>query len=114
MELLSDDLRQQLPAIRTFRSANDQDQCMIHAKFLTPHSGVTFYVAEGEQRAADYLFWGLLTAPRFRFPARFEITLRRLQSNDWLGQEPCERDEDFQPAVWRKIEPNIPSLHSAP
>ena len=67
MELLSDELRQQLPPIRRFHGAFDQDH-MIHAKFLTPHSGVTFYVAEGEQRAGDYVFWGPLIAPRVLIP----------------------------------------------
>jgi hypothetical protein len=114
MELLTDDLRQQLPRIRTFHSPTDENQYVIYAKFFTPHSGVTFYVAEGEERKSDYLFWGFLIVPRFRFPSRFEITLRTLQSRDWLGQEPCQRDEDFHPTIWGKIEPNIPNLHPPP
>jgi len=114
MELLTDELRQQLPRIRKFHSPTDQDQYMIHAKFFASHSGVSFYVAEGEQRKSDYLFWGLLVAPRFKFPFRFQITLGRLQSNDWLGQEPCQRDEYFQPTIWRRIEPTIPNFYPPP
>ena len=114
MALLSDELRQQLPRIRSFHGPADENQYMIYAKFFTPHSGVTFYVAEGEQRQADYVFWGLLIAPRFTFPSRFEITLSRLQSNDWLGQEPCQRDEGFHPIIWGKIDRNIANLHPPP
>ena len=83
---------------------------MIYAKFFTPRSGVTFFVAEGEPRDADYLLWGLLIAPQFRFPSRFQITLGRLQTEDWLGKEPCQRDEHFQPTRWGAVERTIPNL----
>ena len=97
MELLTDELRRQLPLIRKTHNPADEDRRMIYAKFFTPHSGVAFYVAEGEQRDSDCLLWGLLIAPQFKFPSRFQITLDRLQTTDWLGQEPCQRDENFKP-----------------
>ena len=97
MELLTDELRRQLPMIRTWHSP---ESCIIYAKFVTLHSGVTFYVAEGEPRELDYLFWGLLIVPQFKFPLRLELTLSQLQTTDWVGQEPCQRDDTFQPAPW--------------
>src|SRR4051812_454348 len=60
MELLTDELRLQLPPIRKIHNPAGEDQCMIYAKFLTGSSKVVFYVAEGEVRNSDYLFWGLL------------------------------------------------------
>jgi hypothetical protein len=90
----------QLPPIRKIHNPAAEDHCIIYAKFFAPKSGVTFYVAEGESRKSDYLFWGLLIAPQFKFPLRFQITLGRLRTTDWLGQEPCQQDEHFQPARW--------------
>ena len=110
MELLTDELLRQLPLIRKIHNLAAEDQCMIYAKLFTPHSGVAFYVAEGEQRNSDYLLWGLLIAPQFKFPSRFQITLGRLQTKDWLGQEPCRRDENFQPTRWGAVERTIPNL----
>ena len=111
MELLTDELRRQLPLIRKIHNPATEDQCMIYARFFTPSSGVVFYVAEGEQRNSDYLLWGLLIAPQFKFPSRFQITLGRLRTKDWLGQEACQRDEHFKPARWGAVERTIPNLH---
>jgi hypothetical protein len=113
MELLDDELRRRLPPIRKLHPA-EWGQCRIYAKFFTPNSGVSFYVAEGEQRAADYVFWGLVIAPHLKFPLRLEMTLGRLQTNDWLGQEPCQRHNAFQPARWADIERTIPELRRPP
>jgi hypothetical protein len=108
MELLTDELRRQLPPIRPIH--NQDGHCMIYARFFTPTSGVTFYVAEGEQGKSGYVFWGLLVAPQFKFPSRFKMTLGQLQTNDWIGHEPCQRDDTFQPARWEDIERTIPHL----
>jgi hypothetical protein len=107
LELLTEELRRQLPPIRKNRYLSDEDSRMIYARFLTANSEVVFYVAEGEQRESDYLFWGLLIVPQFRFPSRFQVMRSQLESADWLGQEPCQRDESFQPTIWRIIEPTI-------
>ena len=55
MELLPDDLRRQLPPIRKIHNPAAEGQCMIYARLFTQRSGVSFYVAEGEQRNTDYL-----------------------------------------------------------
>ena len=107
VELLTEELRRQLPPIRKNRYLADEESCMIHARFFTANSGVVLYVAEGEQRELDYLFWGLLIIPQFKFPLRFQLMRSQLESADWLGQEACRRDESFQPAIWRIIKPTI-------
>ena len=110
MTLLDDDLRRQLPPIRKFHNPADDEQRMIFAKVFAPKSGVAFYVAEGEPRNLDYMFWGLLITPQFKFPLRFQITVSRLQTKDWVGQEPCRRDEKFRAARWEAVERTIPNL----
>ena len=105
--LLTEELRRQLPPIRKTRHLVAEDSCMIHARFFTANTGVVFYVAEGEPRESDYLFWGLLIVPRFNFPSRFQLMRSQLESADWLGQEPCQRDESFQPTIWKIIERTI-------
>ena len=83
---------------------------MIYARLFTQRSGVSFYVAEGEQRNTGYLVWGLLITPERKFPLRFQLTLGRLQTQDWIGKEPCQRDLGFQPASWETVERTIPQL----
>jgi hypothetical protein len=104
MKLLDDKVRRHLPAIRRTHNPVDEAQCMIYAKLYTKFTGVTFYVAEGEQRGQDYMLWGFLVAPEFNFPSKFQITAGRLSTSDWLGKEPCLRDENFKPARWGAIE----------
>jgi hypothetical protein len=111
-ELLTEELRRQLPPIRQSRYLADEDSRMIHARFFTANSGVVFYVAEGEPRELDYMFWGLLIVPQFKFPLRCQLMRSQLESTDWLGQEACQRDESFQRAIWRIIKPTI--LYSQP
>ena len=110
MELLPEELRRKLPPVRKIHNPAQDEQCMIYAKFFTPTSGVTFYVAEGEARNSDYLLWGLLIAPQHKFPLRFQMSVGRLQTKDWLGQEPCQRDLSFQTACWETVERTIPQL----
>ena len=110
MELLTDELRRQLPLIHKEHAPVEERFCMIYARFFTASSGVSFYVAEGERWKEEYFFWGFLIAPQFKFPSRFQIALGRLQTRDWLGQEPCQRDESFQPAPWGTVEGTIANL----
>jgi hypothetical protein len=108
MELLNDELRRQLPPIH--KDHSHEWHYMIYAKLYTRRSGVSFYVAEGEQHGQDFLLWGMLVAPQFKFPSKFQITVARLRTSDWLGKEPCWRDEDFKPCRWAAIEKTIPML----
>src|SRR5947207_473776 len=110
MELLTDELRRQLPPIRKIHDLAGEGQCIIYAKFLTSRGEVVFYVAEGEQRNSDYLLWGMLIAPQLKFPSKFQITLGRLETKDWVGKEPCRRDENFQPARWEAVQRTIANL----
>ena len=112
MELLPNRLQSQLPPIRKIHNPAEDEYCMIYAKLFTPTSGLTFYVAEGEQQRPDFVLWGLLIAPQFKFPLRFQTTVGRLQTRDWLGQEPCQRDGDFQPTRWGDVERTISNLRT--
>ena len=55
MELLTDELRAQLPAL--YGQENESD-AMIHAKFFTPWTGWTWFVTEGSQQEDDFIFFG--------------------------------------------------------
>src|SRR5262245_50067536 len=112
MELLPSELRRKLPPIRKIHNPADDDQCMIYAKLFTPHTGVTFYVAEGEHRSVDYVVWGLIVAPQFKLPVGFQMALGRLQTKDWLGKEPCQLDARFQAARWAEVERTVPNLRA--
>ena len=83
---------------------------MIYARLFTEHTGVSFYVAEGEHQDSEYLVWGLLIAPQFKFPLRFQIAISQLIRRDWLGLEPCRRDEGFKPACGGVIERSLAIL----
>jgi hypothetical protein len=48
--------------------------------------------------------------PYLKFPSKFQITAGRLLTRDWLGKEPCQRDEQFKPAYWQTVERTIPTL----
>ena len=110
MDLLTDELRRQLPMIHKHRNLGEEEFYMIYAKFFAVSSGVAFYVAEGELRKGEYTFWGFLITRQFKFPSRFQITLGRLQSADWVGGDPCQRDETFQPDRWGAIRCTLPDL----
>ena len=110
MELLPDELRQQLPLIRELHDPADKDGCIIYARLFTQHTGVSFYLAEGEQRQSHYLLWGLLISPQFKSPLPFQIAVSQLMRRDWLGLEPCRRDEYFKPACWAVVERRLANL----
>ena len=66
MELLTAELRQQLPPLYAQEHASDP---IVHAKFFTPSSNWTWYVTEGsaqydpdnpEQGEGDFLFFGFV------------------------------------------------------
>ena len=112
MELLPEELRKQLPRIRGLDSPPLDAYRMIYARLFTEHTGVSFYVAEGQPgEDPEYLLWGLLIAPQYKFPLRLLIRLSQIEGSDWLGGEPCRRDENFVPARWELVERNIGNLH---
>src|SRR6266404_3196360 len=54
MQLLTDELRAQLPALYGQENAPD---AMVHAKFFTPWTEWTWFVTEGSQEDDDFIFF---------------------------------------------------------
>ena len=67
MELLPDEFRRQLPPILKIHNLATEGNVKIYFKLFTRRTGVTFYVAEGEQRGADRLRFTLLLPLTVRY-----------------------------------------------
>jgi len=57
MELLTEELRSQLPPLYSQESNSDP---IVHIKFFTPDSNWTWYVTEGSQEDEDFIFFGFV------------------------------------------------------
>jgi len=55
MQLLTEELRQQLPPL--YAQENEKDP-MVYFKFFTPDSSWTWYVTEGSPQEEDFIFFG--------------------------------------------------------
>ena len=97
MKLLTKELQKQLPTCDDFV---DDSNPMIYAKFFTPDSGWTWFVAAGQQEDDDYLFYGFVIGP---FPEWGHFPLKELQSVQGAIGLPVERDLHFKPARWNVV-----------
>jgi Protein of unknown function (DUF2958) len=100
MELLTDELRAQLPTL--YAQENEKDQ-IIHVKFFTPWTGWTWFVTEGSQEDEDFIFFGYVIGPEAEWGY---FSLRELESVRGPAGLTIERDLYFTPK--RKSE--IPDL----
>jgi len=91
MELLTNELRAQLPALYAQESEADP---MVHAKFFTPWSDWTWYVTEGQQDDEDFIFFGLVCG--FERELGY-FSLNELQGARGPGGLRVERDLHFTP-----------------
>lgn len=64
MQLLTDDLRERLPAL--YAQEHEPDP-VVYAKFFLPGTSWTWYVTEGSPQGDDYLFFGLFVGPECEF-----------------------------------------------
>ena len=55
MQLLTDELRQQLPPLYAQEHVADP---VVHVKFFTPDSSWTWYATEGSPEGDDFIFFG--------------------------------------------------------
>ena len=99
MNLLTEELRKQLPALY---SQESEDDPIVYAKFFTPDSNWTWYVTEGSAEDGDYRFFG--------FVRGFEnewgyFLLSELQSARGPMGLPIERDLYFEPGQFTDVVP---------
>jgi len=97
MKLLTGELRAQLPALYAQEGAIDM---MIYAKFFTPDSNWTWFVAEGQEKDGDFLFFGYVNGHCLE--AGYFL-LSELESNRGPRGLPIERDLHFTPAPWSEV-----------
>lgn len=89
MQLLTDELRAQLPAL--YAQENEAD-AMVYAKFFTPWTGWTWYVTEGSQQEEDFMFFGYVIGLEREWGY---FSLNELQSIRGPGGLTIERDLYF-------------------
>lgn len=97
MQRLTDELRAQFPALYAQNGVKD---LVIHARFFTPDSSWTWYVAEGQQEDDDFLFFGYVNG---HFLEAGYFSLKELESVRGPWKLPIERDLYFEPGPWTDV-----------
>jgi hypothetical protein len=99
MMLLTEAIRRQLPEL--YGQAGSSDP-VLYAKFFTPGSGLTWFIAEGEPEGnyhgADFIFYGYVIG----VPTWCRFKLSELQP---LGASPLtvERDLEFETTRFSRL-----------
>ena len=91
MELLTNELRAQLPAL--YAQEKEEDP-IVYAKLFTPWTGWTWYITEGSQEGEDFIFFGYVIGLEKEWGY---ISLNELQSVRGPGGLTIERDLHFTP-----------------
>ena len=91
MKLLTDELRQSLPAL--YAQENEKDP-MVHLKFFTPWTGWTWYITEGSPEGDDFIFFGYVIGQEREWGY---VSLNELESVRGPGGLRIERDLYFKP-----------------
>ena len=95
VELLSQELRQRLPALRSQETISDP---IVHAKFFTPDSNWTWFVTEGSPEGDDFIFFGYVCGFEEEWGY---FSLNELESVRGPLHLSIERDLFFRPAPIR-------------
>jgi hypothetical protein len=91
MQLLTDELRSQLPPL--YAQENEKDP-IVYIKFFTPWAGWTWYITEGSAEGDDFIFFGYVIG---QFKEWGYTSLNELQSVRGPGGLTIERDLYFKP-----------------
>lgn len=98
MELLTDELRERLPALYETESTDIGDKQVV-ARFFFPAGVWTWFVVEGEQKNGDFIFFGYVIGD---FPEWGYFSLNELQGINVHGLT-VERDLHFQPGKFKDV-----------
>ena len=105
MELLTAELRQNLPALYGQEHVEDP---IVHAKFFTPDSSWTWYVTEGSPDDDDFRFFGYVCGLANEWGY---FMLSELESVRGPMGLPIERDLYFKPGPFSRA---VPDEHRHP
>jgi len=97
MELLTEELRAQLPAIY---AQTEHPDPLVYAKFFTPDASWTWYVTEGQQEEDNFIFFGYVNGHCLELGY---FSLAELERVRGPLQLPIERDLHFAPAPWSEV-----------
>lgn len=98
MELLTDELREQIPKLYSQEHIKLQEKT-VHAKFFFPAANWTWFVTEGEQEDGDYVFFGYVIG----FESEWGyFTLNELENINVNGLT-VERDLYFKPGKFADV-----------
>ena len=99
MELLTDELRAQLPALYAQEKNKDP---VVHLKFFAPGTCWTWYITEGSPEEDDFIFFGFVFGleEEWGYSSLNELQAVRIPP---FGL-PIERDLHFKPAPWSEVE----------
>jgi hypothetical protein len=90
MELLTQELREQLPPLYSQEHAEDP---MVICKFFHPLSNMTWYATEGSAKGDDFIFFGWVYGD---VPELGYFSLNEMEGVQVMGLG-IERDEYFSP-----------------
>jgi hypothetical protein len=99
MELLTEELRQNLPALYAQEKNSDP---IIHIKFFTPDSSWTWYATEGSQDGDDFIFFGYVIGFEREWGY---FSLAELEGARGPLGLPIERDLYFKPGLFSQVVP---------
>lgn len=97
MQLLTKELRQQLPPLYAQEAEDDP---VVHAKFFTPDSQWTWYVTEGSPEGDDFRFFGYVRGLESEWG--YFLLSELAQARGPLGL-PVERDLYFRPGRFTAV-----------
>lgn len=97
MQLLTEELRAQLPAI--YGQSENPDP-RVYAKFFTPDAGWTWYATEGQQDEEDFTFFGYVNGHELELGY---FSLKELLAHRGPMKLPIERDLGFEAAPWSEV-----------
>jgi hypothetical protein len=91
MQLLTEELRAQLPALYAQEGVSDP---IVYAKFFAPWTSWTWYITEGSDQEDDFFFFGYVIGLECEWGYS---SLRELESIRGPGGLTIERDLSFTP-----------------
>ncbi len=97
MQLLSEELRAQLPPLYAQENIPDP---IVHAKFFTPDSSWTWYITEGQDDEGDFRFFGYVVGLEKEWGY---FVLSELESARGPLGLPIERDLYFEPRPFSRV-----------
>jgi hypothetical protein len=99
MQLLTEELRRELPALYSQEHVSDP---VVQVKFFTPDSNWTWYATEGQPQGDDFIFFGYVVGQEREWGY---FTLAEMESARGPFGLPIERDLCFTPGPFSRTAP---------